>query len=34
VCEELKDKVVPIHLMKACKGNRGIPPLTLNLGTR
>jgi hypothetical protein len=33
MCEELKAKAVPIHVMKVCKGNRGIAPLILNLGT-
>jgi hypothetical protein len=31
----IKDKVVPVHSMKACKGSRkGTDPLILNFGTR
>jgi hypothetical protein len=28
-----KDKVVPVHALKAYKENRGTSPLSLNLGT-
>jgi hypothetical protein len=31
----IKDKVVPVHSMKACRGSRrGTDPLILNFGTR
>jgi hypothetical protein len=29
-----KKKALPVHAMEAGKGNRGIAPLILNLGTR
>jgi len=30
----LKIKLVPIHVMKACRGGGSIVPVILNLGTR
>jgi hypothetical protein len=32
--KEGKGKVAPLHAMKACRGNRSIAPLILNLGAR
>ena len=31
---KVKSKVFPVHAIKADRGNRGIAPLILNLGTR
>jgi hypothetical protein len=32
-CEKVKGKVVPVHVIKAYRGSRGIVPLILNLDT-
>jgi len=32
--EEVKDKVCPVHAIKAYRWNRGVNPLFRNLGTR
>ena len=34
VLKKAKNKVVHAHALKVCRGNRGIAPLILKLGTR
>ena len=34
VCNDKGKRVFPIHIMKVYRGNRGVDPLILNLGTR
>jgi hypothetical protein len=34
ISEEVKDKVCPVHAIKAYRWIRGVDPLILNLGTR
>ena len=31
---KIKGKVIPVHAVKAYRGNRGVEPLILNLGPR